>query len=120
MKRLRIWKEWMLNNMTTIKEFIRDSIDGLSHVIDMAMMDGVFPSDKAIIKYAILDDEYYSSLSKEYVKVQVIQYGKNTVNAFLLDTLQKFFQKVTIYQKVQSWLVLKNCFSFIDKVIYLR
>lgn len=62
--------------MTTIKEFVRDSLDGLSHVIDMATIEGVYPSDKPIVKYAILDDEYYSSLSKEYIKIQVIQYGK--------------------------------------------
>lgn len=79
--------------MTTIKEFIRDSQDGLSHAIDMAMMDGIYPSDKAVVKYALLDDEYYSSLSKEYVKVQVVQYGKKHGKRVLIGYTSEIFPK---------------------------
>lgn len=92
--------------MTNIKEFVRDSLDGLSHAIDQAVMEGVTPSDKAVIKYAILDDEYYSSLSKEYIKLQVIQYGKKHGKRVLIgytsevfpksDKLPKSYKKVTL------------------------
>lgn len=71
--------------MTTVKEFIRDSLDGLSHVIDQAMMDGIYPSDKAIIKYAILDDKYYT--------LQVIQYGKKHGKRVLIGYTSETFPK---------------------------
>lgn len=72
--------------MTDIKEFIRDSLDGLSHAIDQATMEGFLPSDKAVIKYAVVDSDK--------IKLQVIQYGKKHGKRVLIGYTEGVFSSV--------------------------